>query len=396
MNGDEKMKGKAILMALAMMTTALAGCTSGTDGVPEVDEDALNELIQDNLQDFINNTTVIVNQDFHYHNNTTVVQNDYTYDNDTTNEYTNNTNIEGSDVVNNYEDNDYSNTSYGFGNGGASFGTGVNGTVMGSSMMFVTHLEFTAQDLFPEWYVPGSRSNTFAYYWEFYDYLTNSYTNGTFTYSCGEYYLIGSLSNGSTYQVSYWEDSGNYWAAWDNEYNSTTADLLSNAASETGVREICDEDYAPGGHIWGSSSGNLNILSIDIPFGYAIQYLQLNSEHRWSGDENGCDPGDQTYDCEDHETPGWNGSNESGNVWHTYPIMYSYSEGTDPAYREYYYGGWDNLTVNIDFVTYWEDSNPNLDGDWNASWTYNHYAIWPSSQFVFTLYYQFVPIVPVE
>ena len=71
MNGDEKMKSKAILMALAMMTTALAGCT-GTDGVTEVDEDALNELIQDNLQDFINNTTVVVNQDFHYHNNTTI------------------------------------------------------------------------------------------------------------------------------------------------------------------------------------------------------------------------------------------------------------------------------------------------------------------------------------
>ena len=64
------MKTKAVLMALAMMTTALAGCTSGTDGVPEMDEDALNELIQNNLQDFINNTTVVVNQDFHYHNNT--------------------------------------------------------------------------------------------------------------------------------------------------------------------------------------------------------------------------------------------------------------------------------------------------------------------------------------
>ena len=62
------MKSKAILMALAMMTTALAGCT-GTDGVTEVDEDALNELIQDNLQDFINNTTIVVNN--HYHNNTT-------------------------------------------------------------------------------------------------------------------------------------------------------------------------------------------------------------------------------------------------------------------------------------------------------------------------------------
>jgi hypothetical protein len=395
------MRAKAVLMALAMMTTALAGCT-GTDGVTEVDEDALNELIQNNLQDFINNTTVVVNQDFHYHNNTTVVQNDYTYDNDTTNEYTNNTNIEGSDVVNNYEDNDYSNTSYGFGNGGASFGTGVNGTVTGSSMMFVAHLEFTAQDLFPEWYVPGSRSNTFAYYWEFYDYLTNSYTNGTFTYSCGEYYLIGSLSNGSTYQVSYWEDSDNYWDAWDNEYNSTTADLLTNAASETGVREVCDEDYAPDGHIWGSgyNSEDLNILSIDIPFGYAIQYLQLNSEHRWSGNQHDCDPGEMTYECESFETPGWNGSNASDNVWHTYPIMYSYSEGADPGnHYQYYYGGWDNLTVDINFKTYWEHhyfSSWESGNFGSADYTRTEYAIWPSSQFVFTLYYQFVPIVPVE
>ena len=64
------MRTRALLMALVMMTTALAGCTSGTDGVPEMDEDALNELIQDNLQDFINNTTIVVNN--HYHNNTTI------------------------------------------------------------------------------------------------------------------------------------------------------------------------------------------------------------------------------------------------------------------------------------------------------------------------------------
>jgi len=88
------MKAKAVLMALAMMTTALAGCT-GTDGVTEVDEDALNELIDANLQDFINNTTIVVNN--HYHNNTTVNNNHY----DTTNEYNNTTNVDGGEVVNN-------------------------------------------------------------------------------------------------------------------------------------------------------------------------------------------------------------------------------------------------------------------------------------------------------
>ena len=106
------MRAKAVLMALAMMTTALAGCT-GTDGVTEVDEDALNELIQDNLQDFINNTTVVVNQDFHYHNNTTVVNNDY----DSTNQYNNTTNVDGGEV-NNYNT-DNSNTNYTLGGGGS-------------------------------------------------------------------------------------------------------------------------------------------------------------------------------------------------------------------------------------------------------------------------------------
>jgi len=92
------MKSKAILMALAMMTTALAGCT-GTDGVTEVDEDALNELIDANLQDFINNTTIVVNN--HYHNNTTLNNNHY----DTTNEYNNTTNIDGGEVNNQNTDN---------------------------------------------------------------------------------------------------------------------------------------------------------------------------------------------------------------------------------------------------------------------------------------------------
>ena len=102
---DRAMKMKAVLMALAMMTTALAGCTSGTDGVPEVDEDALNELIQDNLQDFINNTTVVVNQDFHYHNNTTYVVDDGDYSTNVLNEYNNTTNIDGGEVNNQNTDN---------------------------------------------------------------------------------------------------------------------------------------------------------------------------------------------------------------------------------------------------------------------------------------------------
>ena len=389
------MKSKAILMTLAMMSAALAGCT-GSDGVTEIDDETLQQLFDDNIQDFMNNTSVTVNQEIHYHNNTTV--NNY----EESNEYSNTTNVEGGEVVNNYEENDYSETSYNLG-GGVSFGNGVNGSVSSSNMMFVTHLEFTANDLFPDWYTPGSRSNTFEYYSVFYDYLTNSYTNGTFTYSCGEYYLIGSLSNGSTFQVSYWEDNDNYWNAWDNEYNSTTADLLMVAGSQTWVRQVCDESYGPEGHIWGSGSvEELNILSIDIPVGYAIQYIQLNSEHRWSGHYNNCEPGHRTQNCEAYGIPGWNGStsNDSGNVWHTYPIRYNHSEGPDPGNSyQYYYGGWDNITVDINFMTWYEDQ---YYSNWMAgnydynTYSRNQYVIWPSSQFTFTLYYQFIPVIPTE
>jgi len=59
---------------LIMMTSTLAGCTGGDPdggGNDNIDMDVLNQLIDDNLQDFINNTTITVEN--HYHNNTTIV-----------------------------------------------------------------------------------------------------------------------------------------------------------------------------------------------------------------------------------------------------------------------------------------------------------------------------------
>ena len=381
------MKARALLMALAMMTTALAGCTSGTDGVPEVDEDALNELIQNNLQDFINNTTVVVNQDFHYHNNTTVVNNHY----DTTNEYENTTNIDGGEVVNNYEQNDFSNTSYSFGNGGASFGTGVNGSVTGSSMMFVAHIEFAATDLFPDYEEADYRNNTFTYNYTYYDYLTNTERTDDFSFSCQVFYLIGSLSNGSTFQVSYWQDNNNYWDAWDNEYNSTIADLLNNAGGEHDIRMTCDEDYIAAMPIVDFSSGyEYNFLNIDIPQGYAIRYIQHTSEHEWHGCSGyylsyyRCTDSGYQYDYSDSQ-------------------FYNYSEGLSP-YATYnggqaLYGGWENITISFDIrlVSYGEYQGYSL--PYSQSQYYEGvgvHSIWPTSVYEFTLYYEFVPVIPAE
>ena len=68
------MNGKlnAVAFTLLMIASALAGCTSGDpdgDGEMGIDADLLDQLIQDNLQDFINNTTVTVNNENHQYTN---------------------------------------------------------------------------------------------------------------------------------------------------------------------------------------------------------------------------------------------------------------------------------------------------------------------------------------
>ena len=98
------MKTRAVSMVLLMIASALAGCTTGDpdgDGELGIDTDVLNQMIEDNLQDFINNSSVTVHHTIHQHNNTTVVNNYY----QTTNEYQNTTNVEGQDVTNHYANN---------------------------------------------------------------------------------------------------------------------------------------------------------------------------------------------------------------------------------------------------------------------------------------------------
>ena len=99
-------------MILLMLSASFAGCTSGDpdgDGTSGIDMEILNEMIDDNLQDFINNTSVTVNQEIHHHNNTTVVNNIY----ETSNEYSNTTNMDGGTTNIDYE-----------------FGDGVNGSCL--------------------------------------------------------------------------------------------------------------------------------------------------------------------------------------------------------------------------------------------------------------------------
>jgi hypothetical protein len=64
------------MMILIMMTSALAGCTGGDPdggGNDEINMEILNSLIDDNLQDFVNNTTVEVTNNYYDSDNSTTI-----------------------------------------------------------------------------------------------------------------------------------------------------------------------------------------------------------------------------------------------------------------------------------------------------------------------------------
>ena len=251
------MKSKAILMTLAMMSAALAGCT-GSDGVTEIDDETLQQLFDDNIQDFMNNTSVTVNQEIHYHNNTTV--NNY----ETTNEYSNTTNIDGGEVINNYENN-YSSIGSGTGNGS-----------FHGAILHGIDFEFTLAELWGESEVePGDRNNTYTTNWSYYDYLTNQQRNDDFTFSCSVYYLVGSAS--ASNQTTYWEDNDYYIQAWyDAGYNSTMRDLFQDIAHDSNLRFECDDSFL--GYQSGNSDwDNIFIHTITVPEGYAIRCITQES-----------------------------------------------------------------------------------------------------------------------
>ena len=382
------MKTRAVSMVLLMIASALAGCTTGDpdgDGELGIDTDVLNQMIEDNLQDFINNSSVTVHQTIHYHNNTTYVVDDGDYSTTNHAHFNNTTNVDGGEVVNN----NYDQSENTWNIGGASFGEGVNGSVSGGSMMFVAHLEFTAMDLFPDYEPPSNpQDNIFSYTYTYYDYLTNEYRTDTFTFPCSVYYVVGSQSNGSSNQVSFWEDNNNYYNAWEQMYNSTIADLLNEAGYTNSVMSLCEGNLPiPLGT--GSSGYEHQLLTIDIPVGYAIEYIQFNGGHTYFGCSDYI--GLYSWNCEEndyherYQNPYWN-----------------LSEGPPIQTPNELYGGWENISVDfsldirsIDY--YCRDQNGNWAGDVNSC-TYDNgaYSVWPSSEYEFTLYYRFVPVVPVE
>ena len=366
------MKSKAILMTLAMMSAALAGCT-GSDGVAEIDDATLQELFDDNIQDFMNNTSVTVHQEIHYHNNTTYVIDEGDYSTTVVHEYNNTTNVEGSDVHNYNTDN--SNTNFSV--GGGAVGNGSSGT------LYLLDIQFSLADLMPDWAETDHRNNSIAYTWSYYDYLTNSERTDTFTIQCSDYYLVGSQSSNVNNSYSYWESSNYYYSAWENEYNSTIADMLQNAANDhftdnhTGdsgyhVREACDEGFNPPGGF-----DDLHLFDIPLPEGVAICGVSATNfhgieEYVW---------GYTNYRSEDGNKIGY-----GPELWReTY-----YPESSWSSYSAFYV---DHSFETIDWAY---EGDGWVGGDQESVLSVSVHNIYPGYEYRLIAYYLMSPVLPLE
>ena len=337
------MNGKlnAIGLSLLMIASALAGCTSGDpdgDGEMGIDTDVLNQMIEDNLQDFINNSSVTVHHTIHQHNNTTVVNNYY----QTTNEYQNTTNVEGQDVTNHYANN-YSYGGIGGGNGSA-------------SNLYLLDIQFNLSTLMPDGIeVIDYRNNTIDYEYEYYDYLTNEERTDTFTIQCSDYYLIGSQSDNSSFVVSYWQDNDNYWDAWVDQNNQTIANMLQDASYNSEVRETCDENYNTG---YGDYD-DLLLFEIPIPAGVAIRG-DLNggqNEYVWwyaeaYRQQGNWDGNDYVYNLviqdDDREWSSYYHPDErSNNHWQAFNVDYEFETMSINYYAMGWTGGDEDSVLSV-------------------------------------------------
>jgi len=359
---------KATLMVLVLVSSALAGCTGDPDGGggDEIDSDALQDLFDEHFQDFLNNTTITVNN--HYYNNTTNVVDDGDYSSTTINEYNNTTINEGdqssTNNYNNQTENDYSALNYTWSSAG-------NGS---GEMLYLLDVFFTLEELVPDLESFDFRNNTIDYDYNYYDYLTNSERTDTFTIQCSDYYLVGSQSWNSSFEVSYWNDSSNYWDAWVDQYNQTIANMLQEAAYDYyewpdenydyHVRIACDEDY---GHDDGWN--NVHLIDIPIPNGMAIDLVRI-------------------------EVYGW--CHEEGR-WTLDGTGYCRSDWDNDGSLQY----WDYEHFNVDLV--WEDfSDVNtgsplwIGGDGDSVLSVYLDSLYPNQQYRLRIYFETITVLNVE
>ena len=225
------MKGNALSLALIMIAGSLAGClATDSDGVPEIsltDED-ITGLFDDYFMDFVNNSSVTVINEIHYHNNTTVIEGD---DSST------------SSIVYN--------------------STGAGGSEYPYYILDVTFDVDSVSE--PPVGAPDYSLVYFNASWSYYDSSIGDYQQGIFSVSCGNYYLL--VDSGSSNDRPYWENNDYYYEAWMNIHNQTVIDILQQYANEQEIYTTCGAwEYFQHNQDWSIVYEH----AITIPEGYVL------------------------------------------------------------------------------------------------------------------------------
>lgn len=227
------MKGSALSLALIMIAGSLAGClATDSDGVPEIsltDED-ITGLFDDYFMDFVNNSSVTVVNEIHYHNNTTNVD---------------------SSILNEGDSQSSSTVSL--------VGSGESG------LLYVLEVAYDFDSLVDS-DKPDYRNRTFTVSHEYYDAALDQLVTSDFTVSCGDYYLVGAATGNPT---TWWENEYIYWEAWEQAgYNNTYRQILSDYGYAKA--DYCDEDRWLGMQNGGFVNPFFELHTIQIPHGYAV------------------------------------------------------------------------------------------------------------------------------
>ena len=264
----------APMMILIMMTSTLAGCTGGDpDSGGEMDTDAINDLIDQNLQDFINNTTITVNQEIHHHyyNNTTVNEGDLT-NNDYITEYNNTTTI-----MNDITDNSISNI-----NGSSSISSLKMFTVEWDPSEYVEYYDIGNETISLDGNLQQSNNNPTLLLM----YIYNGYTVEFKDITCNQMFNFGS----NWIEDNDWEDYLETNFGWDEQIysvaNNIRNDFYELKNYNDSVKEQCgyfstyyyDDVY-------------VNIYSIELGIGEAFE---LVSTGHINNIELECDDGFST------------------------------------------------------------------------------------------------------
>jgi hypothetical protein len=332
------MKASALAISMILILVPLAGC-SGTDTEVTVDMDSedLQAIIDDNRDDFLNNTTVVVFQEFH--NNTSVV-----------NQYSNNStsNVDQSGASS-------STTTYNYNSSGF------------ESEMFVLRLDWDFSSFFEE--IEIKRNNNFTVNYSYYDYATNDDRDDEFTLQCSNYYdvIVPNSGNGTGAVDPYWENNDYYWDWWDAIYNNTIRDLLQDKAYSDSVTSSCRQDdydhrlidgsdYSLGDGEYDYSNAPI-FFEMDLPNGTAIKVIQISASHSFSYPES-------WGGSHQHKELAWtingihqNGCNDSGSI-----VNWQSCGGI--------YGGWSDIHFEFQVTE----------------------SVWMDSEFSFMMYYELVPV----